>query len=672
MENSIYITKIKNAVLLVCILFVSFALNAQTGLWEGSVDDDWQTSANWTNNTVPDSTVDVTIPSASTYYPSIDNSGDSCKSMIVKDGATLTMCTGGSLNVKGNLTVGEGSSGVLNAGSGCLVVTGQLILNAGSSVTISGCGITCASANLNTSSTVTYAGSNMDMNNWNYGNLILNGTGTMQITGDATTPTTCNNLTINNTGNVLKIPVNKALTVSGTLTNNVGTSGIVLESTSSGDGSLIISTSNVNATVERYITGNRWHYLSPPIDAAPLTLFNTNNFLWWDATMEWSGSGDYDPWKSYSSSNLTNAQGYAYYYYEDTIEYKGNMNVGDYAVTLYKSETGALANQGWNLIGNPYTSVLDWDALVADGSIPAGAENAIYLFDDDDGTGAQGNYRYYVPSTGGTYSIGTENATGIIPLGQGFFIKTNTNNVTLNIKKDYRAHSNQEFYKSFENEYIKLKIENELSDETIIRVVKNSTFGFDSQFDARKLFPDDAVPQLFCLDEENILTAISSIPEIDKNTVINLGIKAEEGNYKITLKDLNYFSCDVYLIDNYIKSEINLSKKESYKFFHSGEQVDDRFYLTFQSSATDINNNFDLDISIYPNPTGSFIKFSNKSNLKFESIQINSLNGSTCYKNNEVENIDRIDLSDFSEGIYFIQIKLSDGNTYNNKIILQK
>ncbi len=309
MENSIYITKIKNAVLLVCILFVSFALNAQTGLWDGSEDNDWQTSANWDDNIVPDSTVDVTIQSGSTHYPSIDNSGDSCKSMTVKDGATLTICTGGSLNVKGNLTVGEGSSGILNGGSGCLVITGQLILNAGSSATISGCGITCASANLNTSSTVTYAGSNMNINNWNYGNLILNGTGTMQITGDATTPTTCNNLTINNTGNVLKIPVNKALTVSGTLTNNVGTSGIVLESTSSGDGSLIISTSNVNATVERYITGNRWHYLSPPIDAAPLTLFNTNNFLWWDATMEWSGSGDYDPWKSYSSSNLTNAQG---------------------------------------------------------------------------------------------------------------------------------------------------------------------------------------------------------------------------------------------------------------------------------------------------------------------------------------------------------------------------
>ncbi len=348
------------------------------------------------------------------------------------------------------------------------------------------------------------------------------------------------------------------------------------------------------------------------------------------------------------------------------------MNVGNYDITLYKSATGTLANQGWNLIGNPYTSVLDWDALVTDGSIPTGAENAIYLFDDDNGTGAQSNYRYYVPSTGGTYGIGTNNATGKIPLGQGFFIKTNTNNVTLNIKKDYRAHSNQEFYKSFENEYIKLEIENELSDETIIRVVKNSTFGFDSQFDARKLFPDDTFPQLFCLDEKNTLTAINSIPEIDKNTVINLGIKAEEGDYKITLKDLNFFSCDVYLIDNYIKSEINLSKKESYKFFHPGEQVDNRFYLTFQSSALDINNNLNSNISIYPNPTSSYIKFSNKSNLKFESIQINSVSGRICYKNNEVKSIDRIDLSDFSEGVYFIQIKLSDGNTYHNKIILQK
>ena len=596
------------------------------------------------------------------------------KELIISDGANFIISENTFIKIPGNVTLGEGASGNLVMRGNTFEATGQFDINAGSDLDIKNGTFTVSSANLNNESTVTYKGTNQEIKNWNYGNLILNGTGTMQITGDATEPTICNNLTINNTGNILKIPENKAITIENTLTNNAGTSGILIASSSVGDGSIISYTSNVDATVNRYIYGERWHYLSAPIDAAPTNLFNTNNFVWWDASMEWGGLGDYNPWKSYSSTNLANAQGYAYYYYEDTIEFKGNMNVGNYTQILHKSSTGNANYQGWNLVGNPYTSVLDWDAAVADGAVPVGAENAIYFFDDETGNGAQSNYRYYVPSSGGTYGVGTSDATGKIPLGQGFFIKTNTDNVILNLKKDYRKHAVQEFYKSNEGDFIRLEISNGISsDETIVRIIENSTFSFDAEYDAHKMFPgDETIPQLYSIDIDGVLTAINSIPEINKDTEINLGVKAQEGDHDINIKELNFFDYDVYLVDNYFNTYTNLTEEGTYNFTHYGGQVDNRFYLTFQPQGSNIDNYPTAYINIYPNPANSYIKFDNTGDSKFKSITINSVNGKICYMNNNAENVKKIDLSGLSAGVYFIRINLSNGDTYNNRIILQK
>ncbi len=590
----------------------------------------------------------------------------------ISDNGNLIVSSGTYLKIPGNLTVGSGASGVLKTDGTNITAAGQLNLNAGSELFLTSGIFSANSANINSASTVTYNGSDQNLKNWSYGNLIIAGTGTKTITGDAGTPTVCNNLTVNNFGNVLSIPENKALTVQSILTNNVGVNGITLASSSSGDGSLISYTSNVDATINRYLTGIRWHYLSSPIDSAPLSLFNTNNFMWWDASMNWSGSGDFNPWKA-CGANLENAHGYAYYYYETTIPYEGEMNVGNYSFTLRMYSSGDPDYQGWNLVGNPYTSVLDWDAAVSGGAIPNGAENAIYFFDDETGDGAQSNYRYYVPSSGGTYGIGTEDADGKIPMGQGFFIKTNTDNIVLNFNKNYRTHAVRNFYKNPSDEYIKLRISGGKTDETIVRIVENSTPGFDSQFDARKLFPIDvSIPQMYIIGSDSKITAINSIPKIEKNTIIKLGLKAEEGDYEISLKDLNFYTYDVYLVDNNNNSFTNLNDEELYNFHYSGGQNEERFYLTFHSQTSDIDDQISGKIKIYPNPANQFIRFSNNTNSEFETVKIYSANGKIVYLNKHSESINEINLSQFSDGVYFIEIKLLDGTVYRNRIILKK
>jgi len=63
----------------------------------------------------------------------------------------------------------------------------------------------------------------------------------------------------------------KLLTVTGTLTNSVGNTGLVIKSSSNGnDGKLINNSSSVGATVEMSYTGGTgtgpiYHYFVPPV-----------------------------------------------------------------------------------------------------------------------------------------------------------------------------------------------------------------------------------------------------------------------------------------------------------------------------------------------------------------------------------------------------------------------
>ena len=356
----------------------------------------------------------------------------------IPDGIYFSIKENTKIKIPEDLNVGKGTSGTINMGGSLLKVVGDMNLNSGSEFNFSLGNLEITTTNYNANSTFVFKGDSQTVMNHSYGHLAFEGTGNMQITGSSASPTKCNNLTIDGTGNILEISENKALTINGTLTNNGQDSSLLITTSSSGDGSLIFSTNNVNGKINRYCSNKQWHYVSAPISNKATADFSSGYLQSWDASSLWAGGSNRDPWSTSLGTNMGIAQGYAYYSSDDTISFEGLMNVSNYNITLLKNSGGLLEEQGWNFVGNPYTATIDWDVAVADGAIPVGAENAIYFYDDDNQTGAQSNYRYYVPSTGGTYGIGTADATKNIPIGQGFFVKTNTNNVTLNIKNTYR------------------------------------------------------------------------------------------------------------------------------------------------------------------------------------------------------------------------------------------
>ncbi len=464
------------------------------------------------------------------------------------------------------------------------------------------------------------------------------------------------------------------MTISGTTVNNAGTTGITVTSTPTNDGSLILNSANVQGKVQRYLSNDCYHYISSPIKIANTNVLNilTPDFYKWNAAMQWNGLSDFLPWGTTFIGNLNVTSGYAYHVNAtQTLNFEGELNVDNYTFNLLNSGTGDPDNQGWNFIGNPYTSCLNWD-LIVDDNPSLNIEKAIYYFDDADGSAQQSNYKYYVAGTG----TGTGNANNIIPLAQGFFVKTAVNNQSFIINSANRLHSNaQMFFKNNdENEnIIRAIISNStLNDEFVIRFIENATKNFDGQYDARKLFPSNTeIPMIYSFTNDNKLSSINSIPLSSDNFTIPLGIKAEIGNYKIIFTE--------YLIDNYNyiyfhDKQLNIYKEISenleYSFYHEGGSNEIRFEIVCsQIQLSDIEIIKNLTWLVYPNPATEFI------NIDFdkipEKLEIYDVLGKKIYENSTVNNSNTINIKPFANGVYFIKSIFENNIIEIKKLIIK-
>ena len=553
--------------------------------WIGQADNNWNNSANWLNGLIPGTSDDALIQSGSPNYPII-NQTINVGSVTLQDQTKLTVSTGGSLTIANSLILGENTSdsatvvladGNLTASN--IQFYGNSLLDlAGGSISL------VATPNITTGYVRYSSTSNQSIFNWIYNNLLIAGSGQKLITGDASSPTVAENITIYSAQ--LIIPEGKALTVNGNLINNAGFDGLVIKSSAAGDGSLIQHSPNVQATVERYLTGTQWHYIGPSVKGADIALFNTNNFYTWDPTVSWQGPSDQTPWTPYKQDTLISGLGYAYYYYPTTIVYKDTLNTGTFTLTLHNTASTQPDYEGWNLISNPYTASLDIDKLVTQNAFQNGdIEMAVYFYDDASQTGAQDNYRYYVASGGTASGIGTNDATNIIPMGQGIFVKAYTDNIQITIDPSYCVHANQTFYKKSaqkqESNILRLTIYNEqVQDEMIYRFVNDATPDFDAKYDAFKKFSNDNGLRIYTLTPDKVLPlSIASDNPNTEYTDIFLGYNSDVDTLTIGIKSFNFDKdIQVYLEDLELDTMVNL-QNNSYTFSTDAGRNDNRFVL---------------------------------------------------------------------------------------------
>jgi len=422
------------------------------------------------------------------------------------------------------------------------------------------------------------------------------------ITAVPSSPVECDDLTIES-GAVLTIDAGKALTVNGSLINNTGTSGLVIESSTAGTGSLIHNTDGVIGSFKQYLTADAWHYVSSPINNALSGVFTGIYLKPFDESI--------DDWGAYITATnipLNVMQGYSAWVAGTAtkVNFEGNLNNGDQSIGVSCRDYNPLVeNGGWNLVGNPYPSSIDWDLA---GWIKDQVDNTVYFYS---GNGGTGNY-YYYQGSGGLPGIGTSTMSSIIPAKQGFFVHVIDDGIpgvvngTLGVSNSVRIHSDQAYYKkSGKNEIpmIRLQASNSgnLTDEAIIRFYSGATSEHDGAYDAYKL-DGYMVPQLYSITPEESNLAINTLPVYDNETIIPLGFTSPEvDEYSITLSEFENFEplTTLYLEDQLNEVMHNLTIDPDYVFTSTPGDEPNRFLLHFTENLLAINSIDQTSVIIY-------------------------------------------------------------------------
>ncbi|MFZ4402243.1 MAG: cohesin domain-containing protein, partial [Bacteroidales bacterium] len=274
----------------------------------------------------------------------------------------------------------------------------------------------------------------------------------------------CHNLTITPLGK-LTINSNRNLKINDSL---------IMQSDASGSASLItngtlnFSTSNI----ERYIAVNNideFHQLSSPVVNQSIS----NGF---SPSMEnlyaWSeGNDSWIPFENPAfiglngSNNFVPGRGYAVTYPSTSTKcFSGNLNNGNINILL--TLTGGIY-AGWNFIGNPYPSAINWNTSSAYSRSMlenSGSDKWAYWVWNP----VIGNYGCYI-SNG---LSGTNGVTNFIASMQGFWVKVFTTG-SFSVSNAAREHDSQLWLKSStaDESSIRLKVsllENNYSDEIMI------------------------------------------------------------------------------------------------------------------------------------------------------------------------------------------------------------
>lgn len=409
--------------------------------------------------------------------------------------------------------------------------------------------------------------------NWSNGiptsanDAIIDGNVTIDVTAET------KDLTIN-TGKSVTVSDTKSLTVTGTLTNTAGTSGLVVNS-----GGSLITNNSVLATVKRdYSGGTNFHYFCLPVSGTSIATTPTFNGAWLDeyveSSGEWNRLGDAD--------NVVSGKGYSINFEaaNTPLSFSGSIYSTDQiAGSLTYTNAAPGYGPGWHLLGNPFTAALD---LNSSSWVMDHVDAYAYVWDGS-------NYLVgpTVPADANGYTYGTLPGN-LVPAMQGFFVHVTADNAALTIPAAARTYSTQAFYKSagVTKDALFLSINgNGYQDKAIVAFNPSATANFDGQYDAYKLFGIAAAPQLYSIIPGE-KAAVNTLPDYISNPNISLGLKVGAATtYTLNASGMDSFdaSLPINLYDLKTGATQDLRLNPVYSFTAAPGDAENRFTLSFAS-----------------------------------------------------------------------------------------
>ena len=469
-----------------------------------------------------------------------------------------------------------------------------------------------------------------------------------------------------------------------------------LESDASRISSLIVNNLSGTATVELFLTGGggsnyKWHYISSPVASLPVSTFAptpTIDFVQYfearpstDPIQGWIGydgyiyfGEDHGPLTGLPydirGTNLSVGQGYNYYKSTDQkITFSGTLNTADIVKGITYSGIPALS--GFNLLGNPFSSGLDWDYIVDPlhpERYPSNTSKGLYFTRDN-------SQCSYIAGVG----YPDASVTGVIPPMQGFFIKTINTSTSITLPVAARVHNIPARYKGLEIiPLIRIELnDNGIKDNTVIRFDSKANSGLDNDFDAVRMFLSDTKPSIYS-SLGNTKYAINGQPFPDTfveiPVVVNLTTSGNHTISKTQLQGLDNYN--VTLIDKTTGFSANLKTTPNVAFTASAGTITDRFILKVSNSTTGIENPVASTTAFNIYPANNMINIqplSNDWDGKTGSVKVLDLTGKTVVNlnNSEFWKNSLIQVATpMVKGVYIVELK-SGALRYVGKVVIR-
>lgn len=363
----------------------------------------------------------------------------------------------------------------------------------------------------------------------------------------------------------------------------------------------------------------------------------------------------------------------------------GNINPGQVDVSVYftsntESEDpgNEWSTEGDNLVGNPFTSAIDWDIFITDEDHSM-IDGTVYFWDQntvEEGENNVSDYRQY-NLTGG----GSNTATGNIGSGQGFFINT-TANATIKFKKTHQiVGSNNQFYRGENPRKIGrswLSIsDGKKYNSILIGFVNGATRRWDRLYDAAFNINQTSLG-FYSIVQKTKKASIQGLPLLKKKKkVVKLGYVVDEvGDYSIKIDeehiDSNYY---IYLRDTEKKITTDLREKAYHFKIDSIGENNTRFKIIYTKQQRKSSREIDDEDLIISENLTAFVDATKELIIEYDfdednvkNVLIYDMLGKIVAK---FPGNNRKNVSSLKSGIYLLDIQLIDNRRVRKKIVIR-
>lgn len=424
------------------------------------------------------------------------------------------------------------------------------------------------------------------------------------------------------------------------------------------------------AQVQQSLAENRWWYITSPITEAASSVLGTTVYKF-NAAKATSG---YE-----TVTTLTPGIGYAVNNTADiTATFEGTLNSGEQNVSINYNGNLTDTFRGYNLIGNPYPSALDWDKVWANTENNAAITATLWY---------NSNNAFQTYNAKGTIPTEPDFDAQIPPM-QGFWVMSKAVSSssdpvtsTLTLDNTMRLHPTSTPFMlkaprrvvsagaGAGNQILRLYVSNGTQrDAAVVYFNGNASDGYDD-YDSPKMFNNNNTPEIYTLIESKSL-AINGMNTIPYDSEIVLAFKSpQSGRFTISVNEFSNFAegVKVFLKDKLTGEATDLTLDE-YTFESDAAATANRFVLIFPKSgvvtSVEHENASSLQVSVVDN---NRIRITGVEagaqatvyNSVGQLVMSQKLEGSTTLLN-----------QNFRSGIYLVKV-MNNGTELTGKVIVR-